>query len=396
MPDSRALRHKVAIVGAAETDTVGIIPDRSALQLHADSALRALADAGLKPSDVDGIATAGTTPAQLSEYLGLMPRWIDGTMVGGCSFLIHVGHAVAAIVSGYADVVLITHGESGRSRVGLGGGFGGGGGASPGAQFELPYGVGGAPSTFSLPIARHMTKYGTTEEQMAAVAVATRRWASLNPRAMMRDPITVEDVLASRMICWPLHLFNCCLVTDGGGALVLVSEERAHDFPKRPVWVLGRGEATAHQSISMMEDFSEWTAAIHTARDAFHMADLDHSAIDHAMFYDAFTHTPLYGIEATGFVQPGEGGPFFAETTTGPDGALVYRTGPGGDFPMNTNGGGLSYTHTGMYGMFAIQESVVQLRGEGGERQVDGAKVGFVHGPGGMFSATATLILSNE
>ena len=231
-----------------------------------------------------------------------------------------------------------------------------------------------------------MKKYGTTEEQLASVAVATRQWAEKNPRAMMRDPITVEDVLNSRMICWPLHLFNCCLVTDGGGALVLVGEERANDFPKQPIWVLGRGEATQHTNVSMMRDFSEWTHGITSGDDAFYMADVDRSAIDHAMFYDAFTHTPLYALEALGFVEKGEGGPFFAE----------MHTAPGGDFPLNTNGGGLSYTHTGMYGMFAIQESVAQLRGESGERQVEGAEIGIVHAPGGMFSLAATLILGNQ
>ena len=384
MPDSRALSHKAAIVGAAETDEVGVLPDRSVLQLHAESALRAVADAGLKLSDIDGLATAGTSPAQLSEYFGIAPRWLDGTSLGGGSFLAHVGHAAAAIAAGYASTVLITHGESGRSRVGVGGG--GGGRSTPGGQFEAPYGVAGAPSTFSVPVVRHMKDYGTTEEQLAAVAVATRQWAEKNPRAMMRDPITVEDVLNSRMICWPLHLFNCCLVTDGGGALVLVGEERANDFPKPPIWVLGRGEATQHTNVSMMRDFSEWTHGISSGEDAFYMADVDRSAIDHAMFYDAFTHTPLYALEALGFVEKGEGGPFFAE----------MHTAPGGDFPMNTNGGGLSYTHTGMYGMFAIQESVAQLRRESSERQVEGAEIGIVHAPGGMFSLAATLILGNQ
>jgi acetyl-CoA acetyltransferase len=386
MPDTRALSHKVAIVGAAETDEVGVLPDKSVLQLHAESALKAVADAGLKLSDIDGLATAGTSPAQLSEYFGITPRWVDGTSLGGGSFLAHVGHAVAAIAAGYASTVLITHGESGRSRVGLGGGGFGGGRSTPAGQFEAPYGVGGAPSTFSVPVVRHMKDFGTTEEQLASVAVATRRWAEKNPRAMMRDPMNVEDVLNSRLICWPLHLFNCCLVTDGGGALVLVGEERANDFPKRPIWVLGRGEATQHTNVSMMRDFSEWTHGITSGDDAFYMADVDRSAIDHAMFYDAFTHTPLYALEALGFVEKGEGGPFFAE----------MRTAPGGDFPLNTNGGGLSYTHTGMYGMFAIQESVAQLRGESGERQVEGAEIGIVHAPGGMFSLAATLILGNQ
>ena len=376
--------HKVAIVGASETETVGKLPGHSMMQLHAEAAMLALADAGLTLDDVDGVATAGPTPAQLTEYLNIIPRWIDGTSVGGGSFLMHVGHAVAAIQAGYCDVVLVTHGESGRSQVGVGGR--GPGAATIGGQFEAPFGVWGPPSMFSIPVVRHMHKYGTTEEQMASVAVATRKWAEINPRALMRDPITVDDVLNSRMIAWPMHLLNCCVVTDGGGALVLVSEERAKDFPKKPVWVLGRGEATAHAGISNMRDFTEWTSAIQTGKDAFEMAGMTHSDIQHAMFYDAFTHVPMYALEALGFVKPGESGPYMAEG----------HTAPGGDFPMNTNGGGLSYTHTGMYGMFAIMESVTQLRGEAGERQLDDLEVSMVHAPAGMFSGTSTLILGNQ
>jgi len=382
--NSQEYSHKVAIVGASETETVGKLPDRSMLQLHAESAILALADAGLTIDDVDGVATAGPTPAQLTEYLNIIPRWIDGTAVGGGSFLMHVGHAVAAIQAGYCDVVLVTHGESGRSGVGVGGR-----GAAPSTiagQFETPYGTWGPPSMFSVPIVRHMHEYGTTEEQMAEIAVATRKWAELNPRAMMRDPITVDDVLNSRLIAWPLHLLNCCLVTDGGGALVLVGEERAKDFPKDPVWVLGRGEAAAHTLISQMRDMTEWTAAVQTGKDAFEMAGMTHQDIQHAMFYDAFTHVPMYALEALGFVKPGEGGPYFAEG----------HTAPGGDFPMNTNGGGLSYTHTGMYGMFAIMESVTQLRGEAGARQIEDLHTSMVHAPAGMFSGTSTLILGND
>ncbi|MEX1023103.1 MAG: acetyl-CoA acetyltransferase [Dehalococcoidia bacterium] len=382
MADTRALSHKVAIVGAAETDAVGHLPDRSMLQLHAEAAFNALDDAGLTLDDIDGYA--GVASAQMTEYLGIMPRWIDGTSVGGCSFLIHVSHAVAAIAAGYCDTVLITHGESGRSRVGAGG-FGGGR-QTPGGQFDSPFGAAGPPTMFSVPIARHMATYGTTEEHLAAVSVATRQWAERNPRAMMRDPITVDDVMNSRLIAWPLHLLNCCLVTDGGGALILVSEERAKDFPKKPVYVLGRGESAQHQSISQMWDFTEWTAAAKiTGPEAFKMAGLGLDDIDHVMFYDAFSHTPIYALEAMGFVKPGEGGPWFAE----------MNSAPGGSLPINTNGGGLSYTHTGMYGMFAIQEAVRQLRGEAAA-QVDGVETSLVHAPGGMFSATATLILGNQ
>ena len=384
MADSSALRHKVAIVGAAETTDLGVLPDHSVLQLHAESAFNALDDAGLTLDDIDGVATAGVSVAQLTEYLGVLPRWIDGTAVGGGSFLIHVGHAVAAIAAGYCDTVLITHGESGRSRVGAA--AAGRSPSQPSGQFEAPYGVAGPPTMFSVPIVRHMQQYGTTEEQLAAVSVATRQWAERNPRAMMRDPITVQDVLDSRLIAWPLHLLNCCLVTDGGGALILTSEERAKDFPKPPVYVLGRGEASQHVNISQMWDFAEWTAAAQvTGPEAFRMAGLGHSDIDHLMLYDAFSHTPIYAMEALGFVAPGEGGPWFAE----------MHSAPGGSLPVNTNGGGLSYTHTGMYGMFAIQEAVRQLRGEAAAQLPD-LHTSLVHAPGGMFSATATLILGNE
>ena len=384
MPDSRSISHKVAIVGAAETEELGQLPDRSMLQLHAESALRAVADAGLSMSDIDGVATAGASPAALTEYLGIAPRWADGTSVGGGSFLMHVGHAAAAIAAGYCDTVLITHGESGRSRVGVGGPARGP--STPGGQFEAPYGVFGPPTMFSIPVVRHMTDYGTTHEQLAAVSVATRQWASKNPRAAMQDPITIDDVLNSRMICYPFHLLNCCLVTDGGGALVLVSEDRADDFPKKPVWLLGRGESVQHQNVSMMRDFSFWDHGALSGQEAFRMAGLDQSAIDHAMFYDAFSHTPMYALEALGFVERGESGPWFEE----------MRGAPGGELPMNTNGGGLSYTHTGMYGMFAIQEAVAQLRLEVDGRQVDDIETSVVHAPGGMFSAAATLILGNQ
>ncbi|MYE46994.1 MAG: thiolase [Chloroflexi bacterium] len=383
MPSASRLRRKVAIVGAAETE-LGVLPDRSMIQLHAEAARLALADAGLTEDDVDGVATAGTTPADISEYLHISPRWVDGTAVGGGSFLMHVGHAAAAIEAGYCDTALVTHGESGRSRVGMA--RGDGGPSSIQGQFEHPFGGWGPPSMFSIPQVRHMHHYGSTEEQFAAVAVATRRWATLNPRAMMREPISVEDVLNSRLIAWPLRLLNCCLVTDGGGALVLVSEERAHDFPKPPVWLLGRGEATAHRSVTFMDDMTEWTPAKQTGASAFAMAGLDHADIRHLMLYDAFTHVPVYALEALGFVQPGEGGAYFAG----------MHTAPGGELPVNTNGGGLSYTHTGMYGMFAIMESVTQLRGAAGERQLPGLELSMTHAPAGMFSGTSTLILGNQ
>jgi acetyl-CoA acetyltransferase len=377
------LRMSAAIVGAAETEVVGVIPDKSAIQLHAEAAFNALADAGLAKDDVDGVLCAGQSPVQVAEYLGITPTYVDGTSVGGCSYMLHVRHAAAAIKAGLCSVALITHGESGRSRQGMSGW-----GRAPqnlGAQFEDPYGVAGPPTRFTLPILRHMHEFGTTHEQLATVAVATRRWAEKNPRAMMREPITVQDVLNSRMIAYPVHLLECCLVTDGGGALVVVSAERAKDFPKKPVYVLGTGESTEHSMISMMHDYTESRAFKVSGQLAFREAQVKHADIDHAMFYDAFAHTPMFALEALGFVGKGESGPFFEE----------MRTAPGGDFPLNTNGGGLSYTHTGMYGMFALQESVRQLRGEAAA-QLPNVRTSIAHGVGGMFHAAGTCILTND
>ncbi|MEX2246980.1 MAG: thiolase [Dehalococcoidia bacterium] len=372
-----------AIAGASETDAVGVLPDRSAIQLHAEAALNALADAGISKDDVDGVLCAGQSPVAVAEYLGIVPTYLDGTSVGGCSYMIHVRHAAAAIQAGLCRTALITHGESGRSRVGMGGW--GGSRQTLMGQFEEPYGVAGPPTRFTIPILRHMHEYGTTHAQMASVAVATRRWAEQNPRAMMRDPITVADVLNSRIIAYPVHLLECCLVTDGGGALVVVAADRAKDFPKKPVYLVGAGESSEHSMISQMHDFTESRAFRVAGERAFAEAKIDRKDVDHAMFYDAFAHTPMFALEALGFVGKGESGPFFEE----------MRTAPGGEFPLNTNGGGLSYTHTGMYGMFAIQESVRQLRGEAAAQLPD-VRISIAHGVGGMFSAAGTLLLTND
>jgi acetyl-CoA acetyltransferase len=385
MTDLARLRGRTAIVGVAESDALGRLPDRSALALHAEAARNVLDDAGLLPSDVDGVFSAGRwSSAETADYLGLKPRYVDGTLVGGCSFLAHVRHAMAAIDAGMCEIALITHGESGASRVGM-----------PGTrwtpdslpgQYELPYGVMGPPTQYALVATRHMHEYGTTSEQLAEVAVATRKWAALNPKAMLRDPLTIDDVLSSRMISYPFHLLDCCLVTDGGGAVVVTSTERARDLPKRPVYVLGAGEAVSHVLVSQMPNFARWDAAERAGREAFAMAGVRHADIDVAEFYDAFTIVPILGLEALGFCGRGEGGAFVAG----------QRTAPGGDFPLNTNGGGLSYTHTGMYGIFIIIEAVRQLRGECGPRQVAGARIALCHGLGGIWSAAATLILGIE
>ena len=376
-------QRTVAVVGAAETTRMGRIPDMSVIGLHADAALNALADAGLKPSDIDGVATAGISPVELAHYMGITPTWADGTGVGGCSFMLHVRHAAAAINEGLCRTVLITHGESGKSRVGAGG-FGRSA-ASLMGQFEMPYGVTSPPTMFTLPVLRYMKTYGVTEEDLATVAVVQREWAARNPRATMKDPITVDDVLNSTMIAWPFRLLMCCLVTDGGGALILTSAERAKDFPAKPVYVLGTGESVETPMVSQMEDFTSSKAFRVSGKKAFEEAGLAHADVDHLMIYDAFAHLPLYGLEDLGFCKPGEAKDFVRERNT----AI------GGKLPMNTNGGGLSYMHSGMYGMYALQESVRQLRGIAAA-QVSGAKTSVCHGVGGMFAASGTIIFSNE
>lgn len=374
----------IAIVGAAETTALGVIPDMGELQLHADAALNALADCGLTASDVDGVATAGESPVALAHYLGIVPTWVDGTGVGGCSFMLHVRHAAAAINEGLCSTVLITHGESGRSNVGRGG-FRGGGGASLAGQFEAPYGVMGPTTSFTIPFLRYMKETGTTLEQLAMVAVVQREWAALNPRASHRDPITIADVMNDRMIAWPFTKLECCLVTDGGGALILTSAERAADFPTRPVYILGTGESVETPMVSQMEDFTTSRAFRVSGQRAFAEAGISHADVDHLMIYDAFAHLPFFGLEDLGFCSRGEAPGFIWERNT----AI------GGTLPLNTNGGGLSYMHSGMYGMYALQESVRQLRGTAAA-QVAGAKVSIAHGVGGMFAASGTIVMSNE
>ena len=371
----------VIIAGAAETDAVGKLPDHSTLQLHIEAAVNAIADAGLTMRDIDGIATVNSPgPVQVAHALGVTPRWMDGTGVGGTSFLLHVRHAAAAIRAGYATTVLITHGESGRSRVGTSP-FPRGGSSMSG-QFEAPYGTTGPTSTFTIPVLRYMKEYGLTHEQLAYVAVAQRNWAAQNPRAMFRDPITVEDVLASRLVAYPFHLLECCLVTDGGGALIVTAADRAGDFPKPAVHVLGTGEAMETPMISQMVDFTESQAFRQAGRAAFAEAGITTADVRHLMIYDAFAHVPIYGLEALGFVAKGEAGAFIADGNTE----------PGGRLPLNTNGGGLSYTHTGMYGMFAIQEGVRQVRGEAAA-QVPRADISVILGNGGMFATSGVLVL---
>ncbi|MBR0663233.1 thiolase [Roseomonas hellenica] len=374
----------VAVVGAAETTRLGVIPELSEIGLHADAALNALADAGLKPTDIDGLACVGQMrPQMVAHYLGITPRWVDGTGVGGCSFMLHVRHAAAAIAAGYCNTVLITHGESGKSRVAPIARA-----PEPGSlagQFEVPFGPVGPPTLFPIPVLRYMKTYGVTHEQMAMVAVVQREWAAKNPRAAFRDPITVDDVLNSRMIAYPFRLLQCCLVTDGGGALILTSADRAKDFPTRPAYILGSGESVETTMVSQMADFTSSRAFRVAGPEAFRMAGIKHADVDHLMIYDAFAHLPMYGLEDLGFVGRGEAKDFIWERNTA----------PGGKLPMNTNGGGLSYTHTGMYGMFALQESVRQVRGTA-PAQAGDVKIAVSHGVGGMFSASGTIVFGRD
>lgn len=375
----------VAIVGAAETLEIGRLPDRSELDLHGEAGLLALADAGLTPADVDGIATAGPMPFEISHHLGIRPRWHDGTQVGGCSFMLHVRHAAAAIATGAASVVLVTHGESGRSQVGTS--FYGQSAASMAGQFEAPYGAETPYSTFTVPALRFLRDRGMKIADLAHVVVAQREWAVSNPRALRRQPITVDDVLAGPMVAYPFTRDMCCVVTDGGGALVLTSADRARDLAsaERTVYLLGSGEASEAPVVSQMADLTSFGAFRSAGAEALATAGISHADVDHLMCYDAFAHLPLYMLEDLGFVGFGDSAAFVSDGNTG----------PGASLPMNTNGGGLSYTHTGMYGMFAILESVRQLRHEAAA-QVDGVKVSFVQGVGMFFGAAGSLVLSNE
>lgn len=378
----------VAIVGAAEADELGVLPHKSSVQLHAEAAANALASAGLALADVDALFTCGVDfmPSLLvSEYLGLRPKYSSSQSIGGSSFVAHVHEAVQAIRSGQCEVALITHGETRRSNRKRG--------VQtrphhfdpwlPDWQWERPYGVDGPPPAYALAATRHMHQYGTTTEHFAELAVATRAWASLNPSAYRRTPLTVEEVLALPYFVYPFRATDICLVTDAGGAVVLTSSERARDLPVPQVEVLGSAVAHTHYGISQMPDLTVSPAAL-SGPPAFREAGLTPEDVDVAELYDSFTYTALLQLEDLGFCEKGGAGDFVSG----------QRTAPGGEFPLNTSGGGLSYTHPGMFGMFLLIEAVRQLRGECGERQVAGAEVALVNGMGGYLSSSATAILA--
>jgi acetyl-CoA acetyltransferase len=380
------------IVGIGWSD-YPVAPELDAMDHHALALRRALADCGLEKSDIDGYACAGTAmqvddAATMAEYLRIDHRWVDGTSVGGSSFEFHVQHAAAAIEAGLCDVVLVTYGSDLLSRMGrlLGTStFSSGSGRVRGsAQYESPWGNVLAGS-YAMAARRHMHAFGTTPEQLAEIAVGVREFAGLNPLAQYRAPITVDDVLNSRLIADPLHKLDCCVISDGGGAFIMTTSERARDLAKPPVYVLGAAAAETHWSISQMPDFTT-TAAAQCGPEAFRRAGVRPEDVDTIQVYDSFTITVLMLLEDMGFCQKGDGGRF---VETG-----VLRR--GGRQPMNTDGGGLSACHPGMRGIFLINEAVRQLRGDGGEAQVPGCEVAVACGSGGFLSCIATVVLGKE
>jgi len=379
--------RRVAIAGVALSD-VGRVDSASAYALIGQSCRRALADAGLRPADVDGFASTslGTMPPiDVAEYLGLSPRWIDSTSVGGASWEVMAAHAAEAIANGRADVVLLSYGSTARAdlKKKLRTASLNWGSRGP-VQYEAPYGH-TLISKYAMAARRHMHEYGTTIEQLAEIAVSARYNAGFNEEAFYRDPITIDDVLSGPMIADPFTKLQCCIRSDGGAAMVLVAEDRVADLPKPPVWVLGAAEATSHMSMSQWTDFTTGPAAV-TGPLAFQRAGVSPSDIDVAELYDAFTYMLLITLEDLGFCGKGEGGAF-VET-----GALRV----GGSLPTNTDGGGLSACHPGQRGLFLLVEATRQLRGECGERQTPDARLACVSGTGGWFCSSGTMILGRD
>ena len=394
------LSRAAAIVGAAEAKEIGYPKTpKTALQLHMEAIKNVSYQTGIPISRINGVFGAGWS-SQIAEHLGLHPDYIDTTAVGGCSFEMHVHHALAAIHAGIIDVALVTHGENGYSQRATGGrGTGrarGGDPWDPGSLYSNPYGVTGAPSNYSHALTRHMHRYGTTPEDFAEIAVVTRQWATLNPRAVMHSkethpeggPITVEQVQKSRMISWPLTLLHVCLVTDYGGAVLITSPEIAKSLPTKPVWIAGAGENMSHSNMLEMGDFTATSAAA-SAATAYRMAGMGPEDMEMAMIYDSFTVTAGITAEMLGLAPKGEG---FTLWKSG-------KAAPGGSFPINTNGGGLSFNHSGMYGMQLLVEAYRQLSGtaEDGVNGLPGkqtkARSCVVNGTGGSLSTTGTLVL---
>jgi acetyl-CoA acetyltransferase len=373
-------RGSAAIIGVAESDLGQVADGMSPMDLCAQGITRALADCGLTMKDVDGLFCAMTQQrmsiVSLIEYLGIQPKFIGSTMTGGSSFEFHVAQAMAAVSAGLCNVAVIAYGSTQRSV-----------GRKQASQREFnPYETPFKPflptSAYALAASRHMHQYGTTREQLAAVAVAARQWAQLNPAAWEKKPLTIEDVLKARMISYPLSVRDCCLVTDGGGAIIVTSAARAKSLKKAPAYILGCGHGTTHMNISSMPDLTV-TGAKPSGEAAYKMAKLSAKEIDVVELYDAFTINTILFLEDLGFCEKGEGGAFVSDGRIAPKGAL----------PVNTNGGGLSYCHPGMYGLLILIEGVRQLRGECGARQAAKHDVAMVHGNGGVLSSQASVIL---
>ena len=376
------LRGKSAIVGTGHAG-FGEAHGLTSFDVMAQSALAALGDAGLKLSDVDGLFCTmmeDSMPALMAaEYLGIQPRFIDGTMSGGSSFVNYLTSATMALDAGLCDVALIVYGSNQRTASGKLVT------ASRPPAYEAPYNPRYPISGYAMAAARHMHEYGTTREQLADVAVAARAWARHNPEAFERGPLTREDVLGARMVGDPLTVRDCCLVTDGGGAIVLVRADRARDFPKAPVYVLGSAAESSHRQISQMKDFTV-TAARDSGARAFAAAGVTAADIQAVELYDAFTINTILFLEDLGFCAKGEGGAFV-------EGG---RIAPGGVLPVNTNGGGLSCVHPGMYGIFTVIEAARQIRGDAPGIQLRDVDLALAHGNGGVLSSQVTAILGSQ
>lgn len=377
----------VYIVGVAETP-LGKVPDQNEFSMVAMAAREALSEAGLRFRDVDAVFTnymGEEGSVQLGEYLGLQPRYAESSDMGGASFEFFVHHAMAAIATGRCEVALIAYASRQRSRrnrkrsaAALDG--------SLAAQFETPYGIHFPIGHYALSAARYMHQYGAGPEHLAEIAVAARQWAALNPKAWMRDPLTIDDVMASPLLCDPLRKLDCCLVTDGGGAVVVASGQRARDAAKRPIRVLGAGESHVQWHVAQCPDLTVTPGAA-SGRAAFAMAGITPADVDVFEPYDNFTHAVLLYLEDLGFCGKGEAGAFVSEG----------RLRPGGSLPSMTSGGGLSYCHPGALGILLLIEAVRQLRGEAGERQVPDAEIAVAHGTGGLaFSTASTVVLARD
>jgi acetyl-CoA acetyltransferase len=376
-------RGSAAIVGVAEADLGAVAKEMTPIDLMAQGIQRALADCGLHLRDVDGLICATTQSRTaglaLSEYLGISPAFIDTTILGGSSFMFHVAHAQAALQLGLCKVAVIAYGSTqrtvGRRQASV----------REYNPYETPFRPFLPATAYALAASRHMHQYGTTREQLAAVAVAAREWALLNPTAWEKKPLTVDEVLSARMVSYPFTVRDCCLVTDGGGAVIITTAERARSLKKPPVYFLGCGQAITHANISSMPDLTV-SGALQSGRAAYEMARLSPGDIDVVELYDAFTINTILFLEDLGFCPKGEGGRFVCDG----------RIAPGGGLPVNTNGGGLSYCHPGMYGLFLLIEASRQLRRECGARQIADCETAIAHGNGGVLSSQSSIILGTQ